>query len=136
MFCSISILKMSRLNPKLRAHGCFISPPIAFLLPIFLCSCTGTAIIQTRPPQAQIEVNGKPIEGNTLRFGRWIGNEYVIRASAPGYRTTEQVIDVYAGKRSLMIALTLPVLGVAVIPWNGQIEETIYLDLDRFESHD
>ncbi|OGP86362.1 MAG: hypothetical protein A2Y95_03225 [Deltaproteobacteria bacterium RBG_13_65_10] len=96
--------------------------------------CTGTTIVAVTPPNAVVTVNGARLQGNSFDYGRWIGNEYRLNASAPGHMPHEQVVDVHLGERGGLVALysLITIIGApfAVCAfWNGQIDEVMYISL-------
>lgn len=96
--------------------------------------CTGTTIVAVTPPSAVVTVNGTRLRGNSFDYRRWIGNEYRIHASAPGYRPHEQVADVHIGERAGLVVLysLISILGAPIAVWalwNGQIDDVVYISL-------
>jgi hypothetical protein len=98
-------------------------------LAIGTCACTGTTIVRTRPPDALVTVDGRRLNGNAFRYGRWIGNEVHVRVEAPGCATEDRTLEVDVGRRAGMIALFSPLVGLFVLPWNGEIAEEVHFDL-------
>lgn len=103
---------------------------------VLVGGCTGTTIVRVVPPNADVTVDGVPLRQNWIEYGRWIGNEYVIRASAPDYEDASTVADVHLGSRCGLIAFysLVSVIGSPIAltcPWQGQIEDEITLVLDR-----
>ena len=117
------------------AHfACSLAIPAVILSS--LAGCAGTTIIVTSPPDATVRVDGAPVEGNSFEYGRWIGNQYTLAASAPGYREEEVVADVHLGQRAGIIAFysLISIIGAPVIvaiPWFGEIDSQIFISLER-----
>jgi hypothetical protein len=109
----------------------------AVLLPLLLITagCTGTTIVRTQPPDATVAIGGVPLRGNYFEYGRWIGNEYRLSASAPGYKTKEVVVEVHLGTRAAIITFysLISIVGapnVLALPWYGQIDDEITIQLE------
>jgi len=96
--------------------------------------CTGTTIVTVTPPSAVVTVNGARLQGNSFDYGRWIGNEYRLHASAPGHTSHEQVADVHLGARGGLVVLysLISILGAPIAVcalWNGQIDDVVHISL-------
>jgi hypothetical protein len=104
---------------------------VAGLVPLGLLACTGTTIVRARPAHATVTIDGQRLNGNAFEYGRWIGNEYHLRVRADGHEPQERVLDVHVGKRAGLIAVYSPIVGLLAVPWNGEIAEEVYVDLQR-----
>jgi hypothetical protein len=78
---------------------------------------------------ASITVDGRPLQGDAIQYGRWIGNELHVRVSADGYETQERTLDVDVGQRAGLIVIFSPVIGLVALPWNGELPEEVFFDL-------
>lgn len=38
--------------------------------------CSATTLVMPNPPEAVVKLDGTPLPGNVLKYGRWIGNTY------------------------------------------------------------
>lgn len=97
--------------------------------------CAGRTIILPSPPEAAVRVDGKTLAGNSLKYGRWVGNSYDIEVSSPGFTTQQIEKSPDLGDRALGIALVCAatVFGIPLIPFilpfNGEIDDRIYVSL-------
>ncbi len=97
--------------------------------------CTGRTIVKTTPADSEVRVDGVPMRNNFFEYGRWIGNEYHITASSPGYKSKEVVTDVHLGSRAALVAFysLVSIVGapnVLALPWYGQLDDEIDIELE------
>lgn len=124
-----------RLRPQRRRRASYIFAARLIVLAT-TAGCTGTTIVRPQPPDAKVLVNGAPLQGNSFDYGRWIGNEYKVAVSAPGYRTKEVVADVHLGSRAAVVAFysLISIVGapnILALPWYGQIDDEIFVPLEK-----
>ncbi len=105
---------------------------------IVATGCTGMTIVRTNPPDAKVTVDGRPLQGNFFEYGRWIGNKYRITASAPGYKTSAVDAHVHLGSRAGIVAFysLISIVGapnILALPWYGQLDDEIYIELQSEE---
>jgi hypothetical protein len=98
--------------------------------------CSGHSMIMPNPPESAVRVDGKPLAGNALRYGRWIGNSYDVEVSSPGFKTQRIEASPELGDRAGAIALVCAatVFGIPLIPFllpfNGELDDRIYVSLE------
>lgn len=100
--------------------------------------CSATTLIMPNPPEASVRVDGKPLPGDVLKYGRWIGNSYTIEVSAPKFRTQQMVVSPKLGDRAgaYTFVCLATVIGIPLLPavfWNGELDERIYVSLEPAE---
>lgn len=89
---------MFRLPPRVR------SVLLALALP--LAGCTHHAEITTEPPGAKIETSDLVVQDGRIEARTGLAETYLVRVSAPGYRTREFVIErTYRADFSLVLLL-------------------------------
>jgi len=101
-----------------------------------ISGCAGRTMVLTNPPDADVFVDGERIDGNSFKYGRWVGNEHEITVSASGFQTQAVEADVHLGARAGAIAAVLgaTIIGIPFIPiivWHGELDDRIYVSLPR-----
>jgi len=113
----------------------FRRPPWLIALVLVLVGCAGHTKILPNPPEASVQLDGMALPGNTLRYGRWVGNAYHLEVAAPGFETQRLEVSPALGNRAIAVALfcTGTVVGIPLIPvlvlWNGELDDRIYVSL-------
>lgn len=109
----------------------------------FLCliACSSQTIIIPSPSYAAVMLDGKPLENNILKYGRWVGNKYSIQISAPGFVSQELALSPELSDRAGAIALTCvaTLVGIPFLPavfWNGSLDDQIYVSLEQITAND
>jgi len=100
--------------------------------------CMANTMIVPNPPEASVRVDGKPLPGDVLKYGRWIGNSYTIEVSAPKFRSQQMVVSPKLGDRAgaFTFVCLATLLGIPLLPavfWNGELDERIYVSLEPSE---
>lgn len=99
--------------------------------------CSGHAIIMPNPPEAKVRVDGKPLAGNALKYGRWVGNSYEVEVESPGFTTQRLEVSPELSDRAAGVALVCAatIIGIPlipfVLPFNGEIDDRIYVSLPQ-----
>ncbi len=101
---------------------------------LVLSGCSGQTVIMPNPPDAEMSINGNPMEHNTLHYGRWIGNNYILQLTAPGFETQELHLSPRLGHRAGGLSLIYlgTIIGIPLLPtlfWNGELDARIYVPM-------
>jgi hypothetical protein len=108
---------------------------VAAALSVLAGGCSGTTLVMTNPRDARLVVDGTDLPTKKLRYGRWVGNEYEVDISAPGFESERLHLDVALGERAATLAFFLgySLVGLPlipfVLPFNGEIDRRIYVSL-------
>jgi hypothetical protein len=102
---------------------------------LVVTGCSAQTMIITNTPDAKIFVDGRPLVRNVLTYGRWIGNTYNVKLTAPGFKTQEMEMSPHLGDRAgaLAIIYFISVIGVPLLPsvfWNGEFDSRVYISME------
>ena len=97
--------------------------------------CSAQSLIITNPPNANVTLNDSPITNNTLDYGRWVGNDYDVLVTSPGFISKNLKLSPHLGDRSVRVSVVCfaTIIGIPFLPivfWNGELDDPIYVTLE------
>jgi len=92
---------------------------------VAVCGCSRVLAIRTNPADARVLLDGVPVNGNAIEYGRWIGNRCTLRVEADGYAPAERTLDVRLPSWAVVA------VGPLWWPWMGELPSQLYVELQR-----